>query len=90
VPGEAKAYIVEYLSGGGALEVDDLVDLQGNPSQQRSKTIGAGAPSNPVITVNVKGQASVIIGSTSDQILSTQIFSPSKSKETLYWREVIP
>jgi type IV pilus assembly protein PilY1 len=90
VPGEAKAYIVEYLSGGGALEVDDLVDLEGSPSQQRSKTIGPGAPSNPVITVDVKGKASVTIGTTSDQVLSTQIFSPSKSKEILYWREIIP
>jgi len=90
VPGEAKLYIVEYLSAGGALEVDDLVDLEGSPSQQRSKTIGAGAPSTPVITVNVKGVASVTIGTTSDQVLSTQIFSPSKSKEVLYWREVIP
>jgi type IV pilus assembly protein PilY1 len=90
VPGEAKLYIVEYLSGGGALDVDDLIDLEGSPSQQRSKTIGPGAPSNPVITVDVKGKASVTIGTTGDQVLSTQIFSPSKSKETLYWREVIP
>jgi hypothetical protein len=90
VPGEAKLYIVEYLSGGGALEVDALTDLESSPSQQRSKTIGAGAPSNPVITVNVKGKASVTVGSTSNQVLSTQIFSPGKSKEILYWREVIP
>ncbi len=87
--GTAKLFIVEYLSGGGALEVDDLTDLEGS-SSQRSKAIGAGAPSNPVITVDVKGKASVTIGTTSDQVFSTQIFSPSKSKETLYWREVIP
>jgi type IV pilus assembly protein PilY1 len=90
VPGEAKLYIVEYLSGGGALEVDDLIDLAGSPSQQRSKTIGPGGPSNPVITVDVKGKASVTVGTTSDQVFSTQILSHSKSKEILYWREVIP
>jgi Tfp pilus tip-associated adhesin PilY1 len=90
VPGEAKLYTVEYLSGGGALEVDALTDLEGNPSPQRSKTIGLGAPSNPIISVDAKGQASVTIGTTGDQILSSQIFSPSKSKEILYWREVIP
>ena len=89
VVGEARLYIVEYLSGGGALEVDDLTDLEGNPSQ-RSKKIGVGVPSSPVIKVDVKGKASVTIGTTSAQVFSAKIFSPSKSKETLYWREVIP
>jgi len=89
VPGEAKLYIVEYLSGGGALEVDDLVDLEGSPSQQRSKTIGAGAPSQPVITVGMNGRASVTIVTTSGQIFSAPIFAPSKSKQILYWREII-
>ena len=32
VPGESKLYIVEYLSGGGALGVDDSTDLEGSPS----------------------------------------------------------
>ena len=89
VPGEAKLYIVEYLSGGGAFTADGLVDLEGDPLA-RSQIIGPGAPSTPVITVDVKGKASVTIGTTGDQVLSAQIFSPSKSKETLYWREVIP
>jgi type IV pilus assembly protein PilY1 len=89
VPGEAKLYIVEYLSGGGAFTADGLVDLEGNP-RTRSQTIGPGAPSTPVITVDVKGKASVTIGTTSDQVLSTPIFSPFKSKQLLYWREVIP
>jgi type IV pilus assembly protein PilY1 len=89
VPGEAKLYIVEYLSGGGAFTADGLVDLEGDP-RTRSQIIGPGAPSTPVITVDVKGKASVTIGTTGDQVLSTPIFSPSKSKETLYWREVIP
>jgi Tfp pilus tip-associated adhesin PilY1 len=90
VPGEAKLYIVEYLSAGGTLGVDDSTDLEGSPSQQRSITIGPGAPSNPAITVDSKGQASVTVGTTGDQILSTKIFSPLKSKEILYWREVTP
>ncbi len=87
--GTAKLYIVEYLSGGGAFEVDALSDLEGS-SSQRSTTIATGAPSNPVISVDMKGKASVTIGTTSDQIFSGPIFSPSKSKEILYWREVIP
>jgi len=89
VLGEAKLYIVEYLSGAGALEVDDLSDLEGTPSPP-SKKIGVGVPSSPVIKADLKGKASVTIGTTSGQVFSTQIFSPSKSKEILYWREVIP
>ncbi len=90
VPGEAKLYTVEYLSGGGALGVDDLLDLQGSPSQQRSETIGPEAPSHPVLTVDTTGKASVTIATTGDQVPSKQIFSPTKSKELLYWREVRP
>jgi type IV pilus assembly protein PilY1 len=89
IVGEGKLYIVEYLSGGGAFEVDDLSDLQGNPSQ-RSKKIGEGVPSSPVIKANLKGSASVTIGTTKNPIFSSRIFSPSKSKEIIYWREVIP
>jgi len=90
VAGQAREYTVEYLSGGGALNVLSLADLQGSPSQQQSKTIGSGAPSAPVITVDLKGQASVTIGTTNNQVLSTQVFSPLSSKGILYWREVIP
>ncbi|NWG04884.1 MAG: hypothetical protein HXY44_18675, partial [Syntrophaceae bacterium] len=35
VEGEARLYIVSYLSGGGALTVDELSDLEGTPSSQR-------------------------------------------------------
>jgi type IV pilus assembly protein PilY1 len=89
VSGEARLYIIEYLSGGGALAVDDLSDLLGNPSE-RSKIIGEGVPSAPLITVNTKGKGSVIVGTTSGQIHSTKVFSPITTKEILYWREVIP
>jgi type IV pilus assembly protein PilY1 len=89
VAGEGKLYIVEYLSGGGALTVDDLNDLAGTPSS-RSTGIGAGIPSPPTISVNLKGKASVNVGTTSNQILSEEIFSPVTTKEIIYWREVIP
>jgi len=79
---------VEYLSGGGALMVDELTDLKGVPSD-RSKVIGSGVPSAPVISVNLKGKASVVIGTTSGQVFSQQAFSPQSNKELLYWREVI-
>ncbi len=89
VAGEAKLYVVEYLSGGGALAVDDLSDLAGSPSA-RSTEIGAGVPSSPTVSVNIRGRASVNIGTTSNQVFSDEIFSPASTKEVIYWREVIP
>ena len=89
VAGEAKLYVVEYISGGGALEVDNVSDLIGTPSQ-RSLPIGTGVPSAPVITVSLKSKASVVIGTTSGQVYSSEAFSPTTNKELLYWREVIP
>jgi len=88
IAGEAKLYVVEYLSGGGALGVDDLADLIGTATE-RSIVIGKGVPSNPVITVDAFGKASVIIGTTSGQVFSQKAFSPTRNKELLYWRDVI-
>jgi len=85
----ATLYIVEYLSGGGAYLVDELSDLGKTPSH-RSEVIGVGVPSAPVISVNMKGKASVIIGTTSGQVFSKEAFSPTTNKELLYWREVMP
>jgi type IV pilus assembly protein PilY1 len=87
--GISKEYVVEFLSGGGALTVDDLSDLSG-PTSSRSQQIGIGAPSNPVITVNNKGKASIIVGTTSGQIYSAPAFSPTTNKAIMYWREVVP
>jgi len=87
--GVSSLYTVEYLSGGGALTVDELSDLLG-PAGERSKEIGIGAPSTPVISVSTKAQGSVIIGTTSGQIFSKGVPSPGSEKVLLYWREVIP
>ena len=87
--GVSSLYVVEYRSGGGALAVDELSDLSG-PAGARSKEVGIGAPSTPVISVSTKAQGSVIIGTTSGQIFSQEAFSPGSMKQLLYWREVIP
>jgi type IV pilus assembly protein PilY1 len=87
--GVSSLYAVEYRSGGGALGVDELSDLSG-PAGDRSKEVGIGAPSTPVVSVNMKAQGSIIIGTTSGQIFSDQAFSPTAGKLLLYWREVIP
>jgi len=87
--GTARLYVLYYLSGGGALEVDDMTDLAGSAGT-RSKIIGSGLPSAPAITINSDGKATIIIGTTESQIISQQAFSPITNKEVLYWREVIP
>jgi type IV pilus assembly protein PilY1 len=89
--GTARLYVAEYLSGGGALEVDDLADLAGSTTGfTRSKVIGSGDPSAPVISLDEHGQATITIGTTETQIISFRAFSPVTNKEVLYWREVIP
>jgi hypothetical protein len=88
VEGDARLYVLYFQTGGGALDVDDLSDLQGTPSSQRYITIGQGVPSNPVISVDNKGIASVAIGTTNSQIYSDQVFSSGTGKSILYWREV--
>jgi len=85
--GEAKLYVVEYLSGGGAFDVQDLTQLRGIASQ-RAKIIASGLPSPPVVRVGLKGRATVMIGSTSGQVFSKQILAPATAKQILYWREV--
>ncbi len=87
VAGISKEYIVEYRSGGGALNVDELSDLSG-PTSERWRVIGTGAPSAPVISVSIKGGGSVIIGATSGQVYSSEAFSSGSFKQLLYWRDV--
>ncbi len=89
VSGISRLYIVEYLSGGGATNFSDQSYLNETTSQ-RTIEIGTGVPSSPVISINLKGQATVIIGTTSGQVFSQQIFSPAKLKDLLYWRKVTP
>jgi type IV pilus assembly protein PilY1 len=88
VGGTARLYVMHYLSGGGALEVDALTDFDGSAGT-RSKIIGSGLPSAPAITINAQGQATIIVGTTESQIYSQGAFSPLTNKQMLYWREVL-
>jgi len=90
VAGTGKLYSVEYLSGGGALNFSDGTYATGTVSGRSVVTTGSGLPSAPVITINTKGVASVIVGTVSGQIMSKNAFSPARDNEILYWREVIP
>jgi type IV pilus assembly protein PilY1 len=85
--GTARLYVMEYRSGGGALEVDAMADLSGSAGT-RWKIIGSGVPSAPTITINSKGQASIFAGTTENQVFSQQGFSPTSPMRMLNWREV--
>ncbi len=87
--GVAKLYVVEYLTGNGALVADGLIDPITTPPYKRSELIGSGAPSTPQISVDLKGNASIMIRTTSDQIFSKKV-TFSKNRDLLYWREVVP
>jgi hypothetical protein len=86
--GTARLYVMYYLSGGGALEVDAMSDFDGSAGT-RSKIIGSGLPSAPSITINSQGQATIIVGTTESQVYSQQAFSPPTNKLMLYWRDVL-
>jgi hypothetical protein len=78
---------MEYLSGGGALAVDDVSDLSG-AAGARSKVIGSGMPSAPIVTIDAQGQATVVIGTTEGQAYSQEVFSPDTNRNILYWRDI--
>ena len=86
--GTGRLYVLYFLSGGGALEVDAMTDFSG-PAGTRSKIIGSGLPSAPAITINSQGQATIIVGTTESQVFSQQAFSPPTNKIMLYWRDVL-
>jgi Tfp pilus tip-associated adhesin PilY1 len=86
--GTAKLYVMEYRSGGGALAVDDLSDFSG-AAGARSKVIGSGMPSAPIVTIDTQGQATVVIGTTEGQVYSQEVFSPDTNRQILYWRDIL-
>jgi type IV pilus assembly protein PilY1 len=84
-----KLYVVEYLSGGGALSTLGDHLLPPTPSAP-STVISSGVPSAPVISIDLKAKATVSVMSTSGQALSQKAHSPTVNKSILYWREVVP
>ncbi|MGQ9645247.1 MAG: pilus assembly protein [Thermodesulfobacteriota bacterium] len=87
VAGDTRLYVVEYVSGGGAFNLDHY--LQRIEPKERWRKIGSGVGSSPVITLNTKGEASVIVGTMDGQVFTTKTVPLSALKEILYWREVI-
>ena len=87
VAGFSRLYAVEYKSGGGAFNVQSMSDLQGTPSE-RFIQIGTGAPSSPVITLNLKGEATITTAVMSGKVHTRKIFAP-RNKSVLYWRDMV-
>jgi type IV pilus assembly protein PilY1 len=89
VPGTSRLYMTEFRSGGGALNFSNEAYLT-NTTSSRYVEIGSGMASAPVISVNSKGKASVLVGTTDGGVYSRPAHSPDTNKKILYWREVTP
>lgn len=92
--GTAKLYAIQMLTGYAAVDWTDGSELASSDSSNtRSKTIGTGIPSKPVLVIGYSGAtvtASVVAGTTSQQLPSNPAPAPSSLKRLLYWREVLP
>jgi hypothetical protein len=81
--------MTEFRSGGGALNFSNEAYLA-NATSGRYVEVGSGMASAPVISVNSKGKASVLVGTTDGGVYSRPAYSHAGNKQILYWREVTP
>jgi len=90
--GEAKLYAVQIDTGYAAVDFTFGVALATTNAQAtRSKTIGAGIPSKPVIVLTESGatiSTSVIAATTNQQLPSNPAPPPSAMRRVLYWRDM--
>ena len=90
IGGESRLYVVEYLSGGSAIDFSDAIYASGlgTPKQSRRYTvIGGGAPSAPLITIDLAGRPSITIGTTTGQISAQVPFYHPRRVKPIYWRD---
>ncbi len=90
--GTAKLYAIQMATGYAAVDFSTGLALSTtDASVTRSKTIGTGIPSKPVIVLTDSGviiSTSVIAATTSQQLPSNPVPPPSSMRKVLYWREV--
>ncbi len=90
--GTAKLYAVQMVTGYAAVDFSTGVALATtDASQTRSKDIGSGIPSKPVIVISDSGatiSTSVIAATTSQQLPSNPAPPPSAMRHVLYWRDM--
>jgi type IV pilus assembly protein PilY1 len=91
--GTAKLYAIQMVSGYAALDWAHgaAVLTSTDASVTRSKDIGTGIPSRPVVVITDEGttiSTSVVAATTSQQLPSNPAPPPSSMRRVLYWREV--
>jgi|GEM_PF-647954 len=90
--GAAKLYAIQMVTGYAAMDFSTGVALATtDASKTRSKSIGAGIPSKPVIVLTESGatiSTSVIAATTSQQLPSNPAPPPSAMRSVLYWRDM--
>jgi len=90
--GTAKLYAVQMVTGYAAVDFSTGVALATtDASKTRSKEIGSGIPSKPVIVLTESGatiSTSVIAATTSQQLPSSPAPPPSAMRHVLYWRDL--
>ncbi len=93
--GTAKLYAVQVKTGYAAIDFttgDALAST--DSSKTRSKTIGGGIASMPVIvlsppsTADQKPLSSAVVGTTNQQVLGNLIPAPPAMKQVRWWREL--
>ncbi|MGD9313506.1 MAG: PilC/PilY family type IV pilus protein [Desulfobacterales bacterium] len=99
VPGGiAKLYAINYLTGAAVIKFTDL-DADGEKDLTRSKALGGGIPSKPVIVITGEGQKLFIsLGSTNPDaasqameagIIEVDPLYPKHNFFYLWWRELL-
>ena len=93
--GTAKLYAVQVKTGYAAVDFSTGVALAStDATKTRSKTIGGGIASMPVIVLTPPATseqtpaASAVVGTTNQQLLSNTIPAPAVMKQVRWWREL--
>jgi type IV pilus assembly protein PilY1 len=90
--GNAKLYAVQALTGYAAIDWNTGTALASSDSKKvRSKAIGSGIASKPIVVINYTGPkltASVVTATTNEQLPSNPAPAPTSLKRLIYWREV--
>ncbi len=93
--GTAKLYAVQVKTGYAAVDYSTGAALVStDATKTRSKTIGGGIASMPVIVLTPPATseqtpaASAVVGTTNQQLLSNTIPAPAVMKQVRWWREL--
>ena len=92
--GTPKLYAVKMLTGYAALDwynPGGIISLTESRTDNRSRDLGSGIPSKPIITITDLGMTSeawVLVGTSSQELTSNRAPGTGSLRKILYWREV--